>query len=150
MEMLHLEAVVVKQWSKKAESPPSTLRHTSCDIQPEFTRKSSSVWRSIGFGWDNLILPTVESPRNLGQSEWEQKWGKIECVFSLYDIIRWKWDDVYLLQGLPNIYSPSLCSPPLPLYHSTPAITLWRCTWRPGSSDFGDALGDRDWVNSEM
>ena len=67
------------------------------------------------------------------------KLWKIEFVFSLYDNMRWKWDDVYLLQGLPNIYSPSPCPPPLPLYHCTPTVASWRCTWRPGSSDFGDA-----------
>ena len=27
---------------------------------------------------------------------------------------------------------------------------VWRCTWRPGSSKCGDALGDGDRVNSEM
>jgi hypothetical protein len=35
-------AVVVKQWSKKAESPSSTFRHTSRGIQREFVRQSGS------------------------------------------------------------------------------------------------------------
>ena len=71
--------------------------------------------------WEDMILPSREDPpycvdpRNLGQSEWDQKLEKIECEFSLYDKRRWKWDDVYLLRGLQNIYSPSLCPPPLPL-----------------------------------
>jgi len=37
-----------------------------------------------------MILPGVEDPRNLRQSELDQKLGKIECVFSLYDKMRWK------------------------------------------------------------
>jgi len=128
----------------------------SRDIQMEIMRKSSSGWKSIGIGWEDMILPGVEGPRNcvdpwnLGQSDWDQKLGKIECVFSLYDMMRWKWDDVCLLQGLPNIYSPSLCPPPLPLYHRIPTVAPWRCTYSPGSSDFGDALADQHRVNSEM
>ena len=55
-----------------------------------------------------------------------------------------EWDDVCLLRGLPNIYSPSLCPPSLPLYLRTPAVAPWRCTWRPWSSVFGAALGDRE------
>jgi len=103
-----------------------------------------------------MILPGVEDPRNcmdptnLGQSKWDQKLGNIEWVLSLYDKMRWKGDDVYLLQGLMNIYSPSLCPPPLPLYHHTPGVAPWRCTCRPGSGRFGGALGDRDRVNSDM
>jgi len=30
-----------------------------------------------------------------------------------------------------NMYSPSLSSPPLPLYLRTPAVAHLRCTWRP-------------------
>jgi hypothetical protein len=38
---------------------------------------------------------------------------KIECVYSLYDKMRRKWDDVYLRWGLLNIYHHSftLCYP---------------------------------------
>jgi len=72
--------------------------------------------------------------------------------------------------GLPNIYSPSRCPPPLPLYLRTTTVALWRCTWssvfemrletkiewterctsKPSLREFGDALGDWDRVNSEM
>jgi len=104
--------------------------------------------RNIG-RWGDMILPGREDPRNcadprnLGQSEWDQKLGKTECEFSLYDRRRWKWDNVYLLRGLPNIYSPSLCPPPLPLY-------LWICTWRLRSGELRDALGDCDRASLEM
>jgi len=123
--------------ARSQRSPPSTLRHTSCDIQMEFITSSSSGSRSIWIRWEDMMRPATEDPnncvhlRNLGQSEWGQKLGKIECVFSLYDMMGWKWDDVYLLRGLPNIYSPSLCPPPLHMYHSTTTITPWRYTWRP-------------------
>jgi len=63
--------------------------------------------------------------------------------------MRWTWD-VYVLRGLPNIYSLSLYLLSLPLYLCTPAVAPWRCTWRQWSSVFDDALGDRDHVNSEM
>ena len=129
---------------------------------------STLTSRSVGT-WEVMILPSCEDPRNcmdprnLGQSEWDQKLGKIEFEFSLYDKRRWKWDDVYLLRGPPNIYSPSLCPPPLPLYLRSSAIAAWRCTWScmfevhleteiewtqrctwmPGLSEFGDVLGGR-------
>ena len=97
-----------------------------CDaakISPRVPSTSSS--RSVG-RWDDMIVPGREDPRNsvdpwnLGKSEWDQKLGKIECVFWLYDKMRWKWDVVYLARGLPNIYSASLIPPPLPLYLRTP------------------------------
>jgi len=106
-------------------------------------RNSSSRWRGEGIGWEDTILTSVDEPRNcvdpwvLGQSEWDQKLGMIECVFSLYDKMRWKWDDVYLLQSLPNIYSPPLCPPLLPQYHHTPAVARCRSTWRKLSCELG-------------
>jgi len=60
--MHHLKAVALKRWSKKADSPPSTLRHTSRDIQREFMRKTGSGSRSVGIGTDHMILPGVEDP----------------------------------------------------------------------------------------
>jgi len=134
-------------------------------------RRSTSArpLRSVGIRWEDMILRGVEDPRNcadrwnLGQSEWDHKLGKIECVLSLYDKMRWKWDNVYLLQGLPNIYSPWLCPPLLPLFLSpyTPRHSLkmyfeaviervWRSTWRLRSSELRDALGGRDRASFEM
>jgi len=94
----------------------------------ELVRESGSRLRSIGRNWEDMILPSREDqrncmdPQNLGQSEWDQKLGNMECVFSLYDKMRWKWDAVYLPQSLPNIYSASLIPPPVPLYLHTPTI----------------------------
>ena len=50
LEMHHLEAVAVKRWSQKAESPPSTLRCTSRDIEAEVMRMSGSSSSSVGIG----------------------------------------------------------------------------------------------------
>jgi len=64
--------------------------------------------------------------------------------------MRWKWNDVYVPRGLQNIYTLSLCSPPLPLHLHTPAVACGRHTWRPWSTVLGNALGDWNLVNSEM
>jgi len=128
----------------------------SRNIQIEIMRVRSSGCRSVGIGWEDMILPGVEDPhncldpRNLEKSNWDQKLGKIECVFSLDDNMRWKWDDVYLLQGLWEIYSPSVWPTLLPLNNRTPIVTPSRCTSRPEWSHFGDAHGDQDWVNTKM
>jgi hypothetical protein len=47
LEVHHLEAVVVKQWSEKVEIPPSTLRNISRNSQTEFMRKSGSGSRGV-------------------------------------------------------------------------------------------------------
>jgi hypothetical protein len=84
--------------------------------------------RSVGTWWGDMILPGHEDPGNcvnpwnLGNSEWEQKLGLIECVFSMYDKMRWKWDAVNLPWGLPNIYSATLIPPALPLFLCTTMV----------------------------
>jgi len=71
LEMQHLEAVLVKWWRLKPESPPWTLHRTSRDIQIEFIRtsgsgaKSGSGSRSVGIRWEDMILPVVEDPTQL-------------------------------------------------------------------------------------
>jgi len=93
---------------------------------------------------------STKSRTDLGQSKWYQNLGKMECVFSLNGKMRWKWGDVYLLRGLPDIYIRSLCPHLLPLYLCATAVAAWRWTSRPWSSVFGDTLGDWNHVNSEM
>jgi hypothetical protein len=43
----HMEAVVVKRWSKKTETPPSTQCCYSCDIKTQFMRKSCTGLRRV-------------------------------------------------------------------------------------------------------
>jgi len=137
-------------------------------ISPHVPSTSSS--RSLGRRWEDMILPGREDPLNRWLSEWHQMLGKIECEFSLNDKRGWKCDDVYLLRGLLNIYSPSPCPAIVPLCPHTTAIAPWRCswssvcemdleieiewtqrcTWGPWLSQFGYTLGDWDRVNSEM
>jgi len=95
-------------------------------------------WGSHAIAWIHDIVSETK------------KLGKIECVFSLYDKIRWKWDDVYLLRSLPNMYSLSLFPLPLPLYLHTPAVATWWCTWRLWLSEFGDLLGARNRASLEI
>ena len=132
-----------------------------------------STWtrplRSVGIGCEDMIVPGIEDPRNcagprnLGQSEWDQQLGTIECVFSLYRKMRWKLDDMYLFRGLPNIYTPSCCPPSLPVpislytHHRSWKMCLeavikrvWRWTWRLRSSELREALGGRDQARLEM
>jgi len=98
----------------------------SAIISPRVPSTFSSM--SVGNRWEDMILPGREDPRdcvdprNLGQWEWDQKLGKIKCVFRLYDKMRWNWDADYLPQGLPNIYSASHISRLLPLYLCTPTV----------------------------
>jgi len=125
-------------------TPPHLLRH------PHSIQKTGSGSKSVRISWEDMILPGVEHRQNLRQSECDQRLGKIECVLSLYNKVRWKWDNVYLLRGLLVIYSPSLCPPPVPWYLCTTTIAPWWCTSRPSWSVLGEAVGDCDWVNSEM
>jgi len=82
--------------------------HTVNLATTEFMRKNRSSSRSLGRKWEDMILPGHENPHN--------------CVDPDEMKMRWKWDDVYLPRGLPNMYSRSLCPPPLPLYLRTPAV----------------------------
>ena len=130
---------------------------------------SSSGSSCVGIGLVDIIIPGIDPPHNcadpgnLRQSEWDQKLEKIECVFSLYDKMRWKWDKVYLLWGRPKIYSPSRCPPPVPLYLRTLAVAwslkiyfeavirrVWRCICRLSSSELRDAHGGRDRASLAM
>jgi len=135
--------------------------------------------RSVGSRWEHMILPCHDDERNCvdPKSERDQKLGKIDCVFSLYDKMRWKWDAVYLPQGLPNKYFTSLIPPLLLQFLRTPTVAhstsvtpvspythrcsltiyleavielVWRCTWGPRSGELRDGLGDHDRSSLEM
>jgi len=67
-------------------------------ISPHVPSTLSS--RIVRRRWEDMNLPGRKDPRNcadpwnLGKSDWNQKLGQIECVFSLYDKMRWKWNAV--------------------------------------------------------
>jgi len=123
-------------WTYVGMGSLGTQLHWDCNamgdaakISPHFP-STSSLWSERR--WEDMMLPGSENPGicvDLGQSDWDQKLGKIECELSLYDKRRWKWDDVYLLRDLPNKYSPSLCPPLLPLHPCTTGVAPWRSTW---------------------
>jgi len=141
-------------WPYVGMGSMGTCLHRDCNAIGDAAKISPRALSTIS-SWsvgrsDDMILPSREDPQDLGKSEWDQKLGKIECVFSLYDKMRWEWDTVYLPRGLPNIYCALLILPPLPRYRRTPTVATYRYTWRPWSSEFGHALGGRDRVNSEM
>jgi hypothetical protein len=141
-----------------------------CDaakISPRVPSTLSS--RSVGRSWEDMILPGSEDsrnyvdPRNLGKSAWDQKFGMIECVFSLNDKMRWKWDAVYLsTPGSPEYIlrvahstsvtpvSPYTHRRFLTIYLEAAVELVWRCTWRPRSNELRDALGARDQASLEM
>jgi len=113
--------------------------------------------RSVG-SWEDMMLPGREDPRdcadprNLGQSEWDQKLGKIECEFSLYDTMS-------IYSGVCRIYTtrhsvhlryPCISVQPPSQLEDVLDRACLRCTWRTWLSEFGYALGDWDRVNSEM
>jgi len=69
-----------------------TRLHRDCNAMGDAAKISPHVpstlrSRSVG-RWEDKILPGREVPRNWvdpGQCEWDQKFGKIESEFSLYD-----------------------------------------------------------------
>jgi len=123
-------------------------------------RKRSSGWRSVEIRWQDMILPGVEDPQNLIQNEWDQKFRKIEC-----NVIVW-YDETEMRRCLSTpgsaeyILPITLSTSVTPVSPSNPRRCLimyleamiervWRCTWRPWSSAFGDAVGGRDSANLE-
>jgi len=113
--------------------------------------------RSVG-SWEDMILPGSEDPRNcadprnLGQSEWDQKLGKIECEFSLYD--KMSIDSgvcrIYTTRHSVHLRYPCISvQPPSLLEHVLDRACL-RCTWRRRSSELRDALGGRHWASLDM
>jgi len=126
----------------------STTSH-SHHSQMEIMRKSGFGSKSAGIGWEHIILPGDEDPRNLGQKKWDQRFRKIEYVFALYNKIRWKWYDVYIvpvtLYTSVTPLSPCTCHRFLKMYLQTGIEPFWRCTWELVSSKCGDALGGHDW-----
>jgi hypothetical protein len=131
----------------------------NCDHTSEWVH---CVHACIGISM-HKVPRNCADPRNLAKSEWDQKLGNIECVFSLYDKMRWTWDGVYLsTPGSPEYilrvaHSTSVTS--VSLYTHCRSLTIylravielvWRFTWRLRSSELRAALGGRDGSCLEM
>jgi len=69
-------------------SPKNTKLSHPCLSLPAMI-KSQRGSRSIGWGWEDMILPSREDPcnwvdsRNRRKSKWDQTMGMIECVFRI-------------------------------------------------------------------
>jgi len=77
-------------WDGGARRQTVHHKHSAAPLmafKTEIVRISGSASRSIGKGWDHMILPGREDPRNLGLSKWDLKMGKIECEIRW--MIRW-------------------------------------------------------------
>jgi len=101
-------------------------------------RRYDTTWR---WGSSQLCISTKSTDRASETKSWERLSVYFHCM------IRSDGNDVYLIQGMPNIYLPSLCPPQLPQYHRTHTVAPWRRTWRRGLSVFGDAFGGHDRAN---
>ena len=99
-------------WNNGARRQRAHHEHSAAPLaafKKEFLRKSCSSSRSIGRGWENMMLPSREDPGNCvvprhpRKSEWDQKLGKLNCV--IHSIIRWyKMWSIY--PGVSSIYTP--------------------------------------------
>jgi len=74
--------------SSTLPSPKNTkLSHLSQYLHAMI--RSQPGLRSVGWGWEDMILPGREDPRNCvyprnrGKSEWGQRMGKTACVFRI-------------------------------------------------------------------
>ena len=160
------------------EGTPSTFHHTSRDLQTEFVRESGSSLRSVVRRWEDMILPGREDQRNcvdlrnLGKSKWDQKLGN-----TVYFRCMTRWDEnemMSIYSGVSRIYTPHC------LFHlNYPSISVhppsllndilggldyassemhlearieWTARYTPRLwvSEFVDAIGDGDWVKSEI
>jgi len=77
-------------------SPKNTkLSHPSLSLHAMI--KSQPGLRSVGWGWEDMILPSREDPRNCvdpqnrRKRKWDQKMGKIECAFHISAICKMVW-----------------------------------------------------------
>jgi hypothetical protein len=85
--------VIPGWWIGGARGQRAHRHHTAAPLvafEKEFVRQSGSSSRSVGRGWNGMIVPGREDPRSVGQSEWAQKMGQMYCV------IRWimRWNDM--------------------------------------------------------
>ena len=144
LEMHYVEAIVVKRWSEKAESPPLTLCRTSRDIQREFMTNSGTGSRSVVIWGEDLLLLGIEDPAQLcwstmSHTEWVRpKVGNEKLYF--HCMIRWDRNE------LMSIYSEvcQKCTPRDSVHLRYPCISIHL------PSHLKDVLGGCGWTSLEM
>jgi len=100
-----------------------------------------------------MILPGVEDPRNLRQSEWDLKLGKIDEME-----VRWCLSTLGSAEYILPVAQSTSVTPVSPytrrrslkMYWEAVIKRVWRCFWTPRSSELRDALGCRDRASLEM
>jgi len=147
-----------------------THLHRDCNAMGDAVKISPRVpstfsSRSVGRRWQDMILPGREDPRNCVDPRKERVRPKVGqdrvCIF-----IVWQ-DEMKMRCCLSTPGSPKYI---LRVAHSTSVTTVstythrhslaiyleavidrvWRCTWRPRSSELRDAQGGRDRPSLEM
>jgi len=110
----------------------------------EFLRKNGSSSWILGRKREDMILPGRENPRNcVDPDEMKMRWcqstpGSPEYVLP-----------VAQSTSVTHV-SPYTRRPSLSMYLEAMIERVERCTWRPWSSEFGDALWGRDRARLEM
>jgi len=101
---VYLWTPFVVNWQRQiTESALSTFCRTSRGIQWVAVRKISSPSRSIGWVWDDKILPGSEDPQNVRQNKGDPKMGNLEWI--MLCLIRWyRMRSIY--PGVSQIYTP--------------------------------------------
>ena len=126
-------------------------------ISPHVPSTLSS--RSVGRRWEDMILPGCQDPR---KERARPKLGKDRvCIFIVWQdemkmrcCLSTPGSPEYILRVALSTTVTSVCPythrRSLTIYLAAVIHWVWRCTGRPWSIEFGDALGGRDWVNLEM
>ena len=145
----------------------------------EFVRKNGSSLRSLGWKWEDMILPGRENSRNcMDPDEMKMRGclstpGSPKYVLPVAQSTSVTLVSLYTRRRSLTIYSEALIKRVERCtwrprsselrdslgghdqvnsgIHSEAVIEqVWRCTWRPRSSELRDALGGRDWASLKI
>jgi len=154
-------------WPYVRMSSLGTGLHRDCNATGDAAKISPCVpstlsSRSIERRWEDMILPSREDPHNCVDPRSETKVGKDRvCIFDVWQ------DEMKMRCSLSTPGSPeyilriahSTSVTPVSPYTHLRSFTMyleamielvWRCTWRPRSSELRDALGGRNRSSLEM
>ena len=131
-----------------------STRTRPLNMQTEFKRKSISGSRSIGIAWEDMILPSVEDPRNCADPKSRTKRVRPKVGKDRVCIIVIWWDKMEMRWCLSSPGSAEYILPvtlstsvtPVSLYTHRRSLKMyleaviervWRGTWRPRSCELG-------------